>query len=119
MALFYVVAGINHFVHPAMYVAIMPRVMPDSWFGPLVAISGICEALFGLLLIPPATRKKAAWLLIALLIAVFPANIQMAIDMSHRHDPNAWLAWLRLLLQPVLIWWAFSFTKHRASHADN
>jgi uncharacterized membrane protein len=110
MAVLYVVAGINHFVRPGMYVSIMPRFLPESSYRPLVAISGVCEAVFGILLIPTATRPIAAWLIIALLIAIFPANIQMAIDFTRRHNPYIWLIWLRLPLQLVLIRWAYQFT---------
>ena len=111
MALFYVVAGINHFVRPGMYVSIMPRFLPESSYRLLVAISGGCEAALGLLLIPTATRRIAAWLIIALLIVIFPANIQMAIDFTRRHNPYTWLTWLRLPLQLVLIGWAYKFTR--------
>jgi len=107
MAVFYVVAGINHFVRPQMYVSIMPRFLPESSYRQLVAVSGVCEIVFGLLLIPSATRSIAAWLIIALLIAIFPANIQMTIDFTRRHNPYTWLAWLRLPLQLVLLWWAY------------
>jgi uncharacterized membrane protein len=110
MALLYVAAGINHFVRPAMYLSIMPHFLPRSSWGPLVAASGGCEIVFGLLLIPAPTRQLAAWLIIALLIAIFPANIQMTIDFTRRHNPYTWLAWLRLPLQIVLIWWAWTFT---------
>jgi uncharacterized membrane protein len=110
MALFYVVAGVNHFVHPKMYVSIIPRFLPEFSCRPLVAITGILEVVFGLLLIPPATRNIAAWGTIALLIMIFPANIQMTIDFTRRHDPYTWLTWLRLPLQLVLIWWAYTFT---------
>lgn len=111
MALFYVVAGINHFVHPEMYVSIMPRFLPESSYRPLVVISGIFEAVFGFLLILPATRNIAAWGIIALLIVIFPANIQMTIDFTRQHNPYTWLTWLRIPLQALLIWWAFTFTR--------
>jgi uncharacterized membrane protein len=111
MALFYLAAGINHFVHPNMYVSIMPRFLPKSSLGPLVAISGIFEAVLGLMLIAPATRNLAAWGIITLLVVIFPANIQMAIDFTRRHNAFAWLTWLRLPVQGLLIWWAYKFTK--------
>ena len=110
MALLYVAAGINHFVRPAMYLSIMPHFLPPSSYRPLVTVSGICEIAFGLLLIPASTRHLAAWLIIALLIAIFPANIQMTIDFTRRQNPYTWLACLRLPLQIVLIWWAYTFT---------
>lgn len=111
MALFYLVAGINHFLHPDMYVSIMPRFLPESSFRPLVVISGIFEALLGLMLIPPASRNVAAWGIIILLIAIFPANIQMTIEFTRHHNAYTWLTWLRLPLQALLIWWAYTFTR--------
>jgi len=111
MALFYVLAGVNHFAHPKMYISLMPRLLPASSFSPLVAFSGICEAILGLMLILPATRNIAAWGIIALLIVLFPANIQMTIDFTRRQDTYTWLTWLRLPLQVVLIWWAYRFTR--------
>src|ERR1700750_241141 len=96
MAILYVIAGLNHFIRPRMYVSIMPRFLPKPSSQPLVGISGACEIVLGVLLIPENTRHMAAWLIIALLIAVFPANVQMTIDFTRRHNPYTWLAWLRL-----------------------
>ncbi|HEY4063046.1 MAG TPA: MauE/DoxX family redox-associated membrane protein [Puia sp.] len=109
MVLFYLAAGINHFWHPRMYEKIIPSYIP--FHGPMVAASGICEIVFALLLLPLQTRWIAAWLIIALLIAVFPANIQMAVDYSRRHYPYTWLAILRLPVQFLLIAWAWQFTR--------
>lgn len=109
MSLLYVLAGINHFWHPVFYLKIMP-----PWLGAqeiLIYISGVCEILFGLLLIPVKTRKLAAWGIILLLIAVFPANIQMMINYLHENNPKLWMAILRLPLQILLVLWAYSFTK--------
>ena len=75
MAVFYMAAGINHFVNPIFYKKIMPPWVP--WHYPLIYISGGVEILLGLLLIPAPTRKLAAWGIIVLLLAVFPANVQM------------------------------------------
>lgn len=77
----------------------------------MVFISGVCEVLLAMLLLIPATRKIAAWGIILLLIAVFPANIQMTIIYIRNDNPYAWVAVFRLLLQPVLIFWAYGFTK--------
>jgi uncharacterized membrane protein len=109
MAILYFFAGINHFWHPSFYLNIMP-----PWLGAretLVYISGICEMLFALLLLPTPTRRFAAWGIILLLIAVFPANIQMMLNYFHENNPRLWLAILRLPVQFLLIWWAYSFTK--------
>ena len=77
----------------------------------LVLISGIAEVLFALLLLFPVTRRFGAWGIIALLVAVFPANIQMLINYCQQNNPMLWIAVLRLPLQLVLIWWAYGFTK--------
>ena len=111
MAIFYFFAGINHFWHPDGYVKIMPTYLP--YHLPLVYISGVIESLLGLLLIPKKTRRLAAWLVIALLIAVFPANIQMAVDFWKEKNAYLWVAILRLPLQVVLIWWAWIYTRNQ------
>ena len=109
MAVLYVAAGIYHFVNPKMYQRIMPSYLP--WHIPLIYISGVCEIVFALLLIPESTRPIAAWLVIVLLIAVFPANIQMAVSFWQKQRPTLWIALARLPLQLVLIWWAWIYTK--------
>ncbi len=109
MALLYMAAGANHFIHPEVYLKIMPPYFPRP--AALVALSGVCEILFGVLLLIPATRRLGAWLIIALLIAVFPANIQMALDWYRTHHPHLWIAFGRLPLQALLIWWAWIYTK--------
>ena len=109
MAVLYVTAGINHLVHPEFYLPIMPPYIPYPQA--MVLISGLCEIGLGVLLLPAATRSLAAWGVIALLIAVFPANIQMAVDWHRDHNPLLWVALLRLPLQFVLIWWAWLYTR--------
>ncbi len=109
MAILYMIAGVIHFLHPAQYVAIMPPWLPYPLA--LVYISGACESVFGLLLIPAATRRIGAWLIIALLIAIFPANIQMMLNYRHAHNPELWATILRLPLQGLLIWWAWVYTR--------
>jgi uncharacterized membrane protein len=110
MALLYVAAGIYHFVNPRFYQRIMPNYL--SHHMPLIYISGAFEIIFALLLIPEPTRPIAAWLLILLLIAVFPANIQMAINFWQKQNPYLWVAIARLPLQFILIWWAWIYTKN-------
>lgn len=109
MALFYMGAGINHFIHPRFYTAIMPSWL--QWHSALVLISGIAELLLGIFLIPVSTRRVAAWGLIALLVAVFPANVQMMMNYIHEQNPKTWISILRLPLQALLIWWAWIYTK--------
>lgn len=109
MALVYAAAGIYHFVNPKLYIKIMPPYLP--YHLPLIYISGVIEIVLGVLLIPEGTRQIAAWLIIALLIAIFPANVQMAINFWQKNSPSLWVAIARLPLQPVLIWLAYIFTK--------
>jgi uncharacterized membrane protein len=111
MAVLYIAAGINHFVNPGMYVKIMPPWLPYP--AALVLISGIFELAAGSLLLIPSTRRLAAWLIILLLIAVFPANIQMLLNYQDQNNPLVWMAVVRLPLQLLLIWWAYGFTKRQ------
>lgn len=110
MSLIYFAAGIYHFVNPKFYLRIMPPYLP--WHLPLVYASGICEIIVSVLLIPESTRPLGAWLTIALLVAVFPANIQMAVNFYQRQHPGLWIAIARLPLQIVLIFWAWIYTKN-------
>jgi uncharacterized membrane protein len=103
----FVAAGANHFLHRAFYVRLIPAYLPFP--AALVWLSGVCEAVLGALLL---TRWQpfAAWGLIALLIAVFPANLQMALHPGlYPEFPKA-LLWARLPLQPLLIAWAYAYT---------
>ena len=109
MAGLYIVAGVNHFIHPAFYLQIMPGWIP--FHDAAVFVSGMCEVVFAFLLLIPVTRRKAAWAIIVLLIAVFPANIQMMLNYLHGNNPGLWVTVIRLPLQALLIWWAYSFTK--------
>ncbi len=98
--------GVLHVVAPEPFVSIVPRFLPEPLT--LVYVSGVCEALGGAGLLVPRVRKAAGWGLIALYVAVFPANINMAISnmpIGGRHYPV--LLWLRLPLQGVLIAWAW------------
>ena len=105
-----VFAGVMHFVAPRGYVKIVPTWLPAP--RALVAISGLFEILGGVGLLIPTTQRFAAWGLIALFIAVFPANVNMAvkgIPVGKKAIP-AWALWARLPLQLVFIGWAWLFT---------
>ncbi len=108
MSLIYVVAGILHFVRPETYVRIMPPYVPAPLM--LVYLSGVAELVLGLAVLLPSARVWAAWGIILLLIAVFPANWYMAVSGKFSHIPS-WILWARLPLQLVLIYWAYTFTK--------
>lgn len=103
----FVVAGTIHFILPAAYLAIMPPFLP--WPAQLVVISGVAEILGGLGVLLPVTRRLAGYGLIALLIAIFPANIEaLRTGMSiGGHSVPPWTLWARLPLQALLIWWVY------------
>jgi uncharacterized membrane protein len=104
----YIVAGINHFIHPDFYLKMLVGFLPYP--EALNVISGAAEILLGLGVMIPQTRRMAAWGLIVLLIAIFPANINMAF---HAHDWTfpAIALYLRLPIQFLLIWWAYVYTR--------
>lgn len=110
LALLFVAAGVNHFINldTSIYLKIMPPQLPAPRL--LVYVSGVCEVLGGLGLLLPATRRAAGWGLLALLVAVFPANVYMALHHAELGFP-AWLAWGRLPLQLPLMWWVWRAMK--------
>ena len=109
----YLVAGLNHFINPQFYRRIMPPALPAHDM--LIWVSGVFELLLGMLLWPMKTRRMAAWGLIILLVAIFPANVQMMLDYRAGGNKLLWMAVLRLPLQLLLIYWAYQFTKHRGA----
>jgi uncharacterized membrane protein len=106
MAVLYVLAGANHFYNPHFYEAIMPDYIGYHML--LIYVSGVCEIVLGLLLMPYSTRKIAAMLIIAMLIVFLWLHIQMLIDYWKNNDKHLWVAIIRVPLQFVLIWWAYS-----------
>ena len=94
---------------PDFYVRIMPPYL--AWPRGLVLVSGAAEIALGLLLLVPRTAAPAAWGLIALLVAVFPANVHMALHPDRYPDLPPAALWARLPLQGVLIAWAAWFTR--------
>lgn len=113
MLVLYVAAGVNHFVHPQMYLAIIPPYLP--WPVMINAVSGIAEILLGVLLIPRPTRHIASVGIILMLGAFIPAHIYM-IQQNGCVDKGVciplWAAWLRLIpLQFILMYWAWANRK--------
>jgi uncharacterized membrane protein len=105
LALFFLGAGIMHFVKPRAYKAIVPDALPAR--SEIVVVSGVAEIAGGLALLPDRTARWAGWWLIALLVAVFPANVNMAVNAERfRAVPEA-LLWLRLPLQPLMVAWVW------------
>ncbi len=107
LAALFIAAGVNHFITPGPYLAIVPPALPAP--ATLVFISGVAEIAGGLGILWQPTRKAAAIGLIALLVAVFPANIYAATHGMQigGYVVPAWLLWLRLPLQPLLIAWVY------------
>ena len=118
LASLFCVAGVLHFAVPAPYARVIPPFFPAPQV--LVAVSGVCEILGGVGVLVPRVRRAAGRGLIALLIAVFPANIYMLLlqHQAHGMTPYTFLLILRLPLQFVLIAWVVraAFTPDSASH---
>lgn len=108
LVIFMVVAGTMHFVNPAFFLKIMPPYFPLH--KELVLLSGVAEVLLGILLLVPQTSRKAAWGIVALLIAVFPANLYV-----YQHQDilpaSPVIHFLRLPLQGLFILWAYWHTR--------
>ena len=112
LGVFFIAAGVNHFLRTGFYLRMMPPYVPFHLA--MVQISGAAEMLLGLLILIPRRSAIAGWGLIALLIAVFPANVQMALHPETFPEFSARALWLRLPLQAVMIAWAYWYTrKHR------
>jgi uncharacterized membrane protein len=103
-AIFIVVAGTFHFLRPELYLQIMPPYFPAPKL--LVAVSGVAEIVGGIGLLIRPWRRAAGWGLIALLIAVFPANIYM-VQHPGQFQFAPWILWTRLPLQGVFIAWVW------------
>lgn len=115
MSAFFTVAGVLHFVAPSVYVQAVPPQFPNP-VG-LVYLSGIAEVLLGIGLLFRRTRRVSAWGIIALLIAIFPANVYMATsDLVVNSVPTSLTGvarvatWVRLPLQGILVLWAWWYT---------
>jgi uncharacterized membrane protein len=110
LILLYTAAGINHFIHPLFYKAIIPPYFPKPLL--IVYVSGIIEIVLGFLLIPTYTKKWACILIAFMLILFTPVHIYMLHQAyavpNYRVSISA--AWIRLLIQPILILWVL---RHR------
>tara|TARA_B100001094_G_scaffold63839_1_gene59815 strand:- start:108 stop:491 length:384 start_codon:yes stop_codon:yes gene_type:complete len=101
MSFFYIMIGLSHFKNPEWYIQIIPPVLPMKL--ELVYLSGIFEIILGLLLFFKKTRPLAGWGLIILLIAVYPANIYLAITNGEAMETSSLIAWGRLPIQFIFI----------------
>ena len=113
LAVFFVIAGVFHFVFAPNYMKIMPPWLP--WHAMLVIISGVCEIAGGVGVLWHRTRRWAGYGLIALCLAVLPANVQMLLNAQATHASALWMAGLgvRLPLQFLLIAWILRATRKR------
>jgi len=109
LAIFMLAAGIHHFVNTEFLLRMMPPFLPYPLI--LVQVSGVVEILLGLLLLIPKYTRLAAWACILLFLAVFPANIYMALAPEKFPDFPRWALYLRLPLQLLPILWAYWFTR--------
>jgi uncharacterized membrane protein len=105
LGVFFIVAGLLHFLRPKPYVAIVPDALPRK--RELVYVSGVAEIAGGLGVLAAPTRRVAGWWLIATLIAVFPANVNMAVNAERFRAVPEPLLWARLPVQGALIAWVW------------
>ncbi|MBN9624159.1 MAG: hypothetical protein J0H06_14625 [Actinobacteria bacterium] len=112
LAAFFSFAGIMHFVRPRPYEAIVPPPFPKK---ESVAISGVAEIAGAMAVLHPATRPAGRWWLIGLLLAIFPANVWMAVSPEKVSGMGSkiprWALWARLPLQPLAMLWVWRATE--------
>ena len=117
MALFYCVAGVNHFLHPQMYVTIIPPYLP--WPPLLVYVTGLAEILGGVGVVIPdglvlaRTRAAAGWGIVVMLVLFLQVHIYMCLYPERFPGIPGWALWVRLPLQGLLITWAWYYTRKR------
>jgi uncharacterized membrane protein len=110
LAIFFIGSGVNHFVMPRAYQRIVPpRLRHDA--ERVVVLSGVAEVAGGLGVLLPRLRRAAGAGLMALLVAVFPANLYMARSPERFPRIPRWALYGRLPLQPLMIWWAWRATR--------
>jgi uncharacterized membrane protein len=113
MSLFYTIAGINHFVSPDFYLAMIPGYLPFPEI--LNFLSGAAEIGLGVLLLSHKYRVYAAYGIMLLLLAVFPANVHMLTTAMASSEPQVpiWALVVRLPIQLLFIFWAWSVRDYR------
>lgn len=114
----YIIAGINHFINPQFYLALMPEWLPQHGLSNYAG--GIAEIILGIGLIPSSTRKISAWLIIAMLaVFFFVIHIPAVIKFYGTDTAWFWISVIRLPVQFYLIWWAFKYTRERKAKGTN
>ena len=109
MAVLYIAAGVNHFRMPAFYIRIIPPALPAKAL--INTVAGVAEIVLGLALLHPASRSWAAWGVILLLIAIFPANVYHFTSGGAGMKIPSWALALRLPIQALLIAWAWTVAR--------
>jgi uncharacterized membrane protein len=115
LAALFTFTGAMHFLRPRFFEAIVPPVI-ESRKKEVVAISGVAEIAGAALVLPAASRRLGRWWLLGLLVAVFPANVHMAVSpeeirgLDLRKIPR-WTLWARLPLQPLAMLWVWRATR--------
>ncbi len=112
MAAFFLFGGVQHFTNTDFYIPMMPPYLP--WHEGLIYLSGGAEIGLGIAVLVPQVRRVAAWGIILLLVAIFPANIHIAlynVPLAGAEEGAGILNWVRLPFQLVLIAWAWCFTR--------
>lgn len=115
LAAFFTFTGVMHFLRPKFFEAIVPPAI-EARKQEAVAISGVAEIAGAALVLHPASRRLGRWWLLGLLVAVFPANIHMAVNpeqirgLDMRKFPS-WALWARLPLQPLAMLWVWQATR--------
>ncbi|WPP50826.1 DoxX family protein [Catalinimonas niigatensis] len=107
MAALYILAGINHFISPKMYLKITPEWVPYP--DKVNLLVGTAEIVLGILLLFPESRATAACGIILLLLAIFPANVYHY-QKARRKGKGVWLTLIRLPVQALLVYWAYLYT---------
>lgn len=116
LSLFFCFIGFDHFLNPNFYLNIMPQEWPLKLEA--VYISGLFEIIGGMSILYFKLRKIAGWGLITLLIAVYPANIHMAVNYHLFPDISIGMLYFRLVLQFVFLYWVFSVTLSKRNECD-
>lgn len=113
LGLFFIIAGLNHFLQPEFYYPLIPDYLP--WLGFINYASGILEILLGLGILMPSSRKVSGWGILILMILFIPSHvyfIQIGSCVQGGLCVPAWLAWVRLaFIHPLLMVWAFYVSK--------
>ncbi|HTQ69362.1 MAG TPA: hypothetical protein VMI13_11785 [Solirubrobacteraceae bacterium] len=110
LSAFWIAAGINHFRRPGFYEPMVPPPLVDRKHE-VVVISGIAEIVGGVAVMAAATRRPAGPYLVALLAAIFPANLYMALQPDRFKEIPRWALYARLPFQPLMMVWAWRATR--------